>query len=284
MSAVLKSASWWLLPSLLLMQGCGESEKTYTVRFSPQVREQALACGTSYTDIGTSRGVIDLVDFRAYVRDVTLVRANGERHPLALDQDGTWQRDNLALLDFVDGTGECVAGNPGVRAEVVGTAPEHDDYTALEFKLGLPPERNHLNGPIEPAPLNAPQMWWSWQGGFKFVKLDVRSRTNELFYFHLGAAGCTGSVAEGYTCGADNQVTVLLNGFNPDTNQVVLDIAGLYSGVDVERVPDGVTDSMPGCMSGANDPECPLFFEHFGLTASTSGGPQTLPATFFRVR
>jgi len=282
MSTVLKSARWCLLPVLLLMQGCGESEKTYTVRFSPQVREQPLSCGTRYTDIGTSRGVIELLDFKVYLRDVTLVRANGERHALQLEQDGMWQRDTLAFLDFEDGTGACDTSSPEVRTHVVGTAPAHDDYTGLEFKVGLPPERNHLNAPIEPAPLNAPRMWWSWQGGYKFVRLDVRSRTNEAFFFHLGASGCRGSVAEGYACTADNQPSILLKDFNPDRNQVVLDVAGLFSGLDVERVPDGVTDSMAGCMSSAGDPECPAFFEHFGM--ARDGSPLTLPTTFFRIR
>jgi uncharacterized repeat protein (TIGR04052 family) len=282
MNAVLKPARWWLLPSLLLMQGCGESEKTYTVRFSPQVREQALACGTSYTDIGTSRGVIELLDFKVYVRDVTLVRANGERHALKLEQDGTWQRDTLALLDFEDGTGTCDTGSPQVRTQVVGNAPEHDDYTGLEFKLGLPPEMNHLDGATAPAPLNAPGMWWSWQGGYKFVRLDVRSRANESFYFHLGSAGCRGSVAEGFTCASDNQSTVTLTGFDPDRNQVVLDAAGLYSDLDVERVPDGTTDTMAGCMSSAADPECTAFFKQLGL--AVDGSALSRPDTFFRIR
>lgn len=288
MNAVVKSARWWLLPSLLLVQGCGESEqrvapeRTYTVRFSPQVRELALDCGTRYTDIGTSKGTIELLDFRVYLRDVTLVRANGERHPLTLEQDGTWQRDAIALLDFEDGTGTCDTRSPEVRTQVVGTAPGHGDYTALEFKVGLPPEMNHLNGPVEPPPLNAPGMWWSWQGGYKFVRLDVRTGANEAYYFHLGASGCTGSVAAGYTCSSDNQATIRLEGFDPDSHQVVLDVGALYSGLDVERVPDGVTDSMPGCMSGAGDPECPSFFEHFGM--ARDGSPRALPATFFRVR
>lgn len=282
MNAVLKSARWCLLPTLLLMQGCGDNDKTYTLRFSPQVREQPLSCGNSYTDIGTSRGVIELLDFKVYLRDVTLVRANGDRHPLKLEQDGTWQRDSIALLDFEDGTGTCDTGSPQVRTQVVGTAPEHDDYTGLEFKVGLPPDLNHLDGATAPAPLNAPGMWWSWQGGYKFLRLDVRTRTNDAFFFHLGAAGCRGTVAEGFTCTSDNQATVVLSGFDPDSNQVVLDAAGLYSALDVDRVADGTTDSLSGCMSSAADPECPAFFEQLGM--AVDGSPRALPTTFFRVR
>jgi uncharacterized repeat protein (TIGR04052 family) len=282
MKAAVKSAPWCLLPVLMLLQGCGESEKTYTVRFSPQVREQPLACGTRYTNIGTSNGAIELLDFKMYLRDVTLVRANGERHTLELEQDGTWQRDNIALLDFEDGTGTCDTGSPQVRTQVVGTAPEHDDYTRLEFKVGLPKEMNHLDGAVAPAPLNAPGMWWSWQGGYKFLRLDVRTDTHDAFFFHLGAAGCKGSVAEGFTCASDNQATVVLSDFNPDSSQVVLDAAGLYTKLDVDRVVDGTSDSMAGCMSSAADPECAAFFEQVGL--AVDGSPRDLPTTFFRVR
>jgi uncharacterized repeat protein (TIGR04052 family) len=282
MKAVLKSARWWLVPSLLLMQGCGDSEKTYTVRFSPQVREQALACGTRYTDIGTTGGSIELLDFKLYVRDVTLVRASGERHALALEQDGTWQRDAIALLDFEDGTGTCDTGSPQVRTQVVGTAPDYDDYTGLEFKIGLPPEQNHLDGATAPAPLNAPGMWWSWQGGYKFLRLDVRSQANESFFFHLGASGCRGTVAEGFTCASQNQATVALSGFHPERHQVVLDAAGLYSELDVERVVSGTADTLAGCMSSAADPECAPFFRQLGL--AVDGSPRERPDTFFRVR
>lgn len=282
MRAVSKSARVGLLPVLLLTQACVDGEKSYSVRFSPQVREQPLACGQRYTDIGTTRSTLELLDFKLYVREVTLVRANGERHELALEQDGTWQRDSLALLDFEDGTGACDTGSPGVRRELVGTAPGYGDYTALEFKVGLPPEQNHLDGATAPAPLNAPGMWWSWQGGYKFLKLDVRTRGNETYFFHLGASGCRGSVGEGFSCTSENQATVRLEDFDPEKREVVLDVAGLYSALDVDRVPDGTTDGLAGCMSASADPECPGFFQHLGL--AVDGSPRELPDTFFRVR
>ncbi|WP_338863070.1 MbnP family copper-binding protein [Myxococcus stipitatus] len=285
MNAVWKSSRWALLPTLLLLQACGDDEssnKTYTVRFSPQVRQEALTCQGLYSDIGTSRSTIELLDFEMFVRDVTLVRANGERHPLKLEQDGAWQLDDLALLDFEDGTGTCRTGTAAMHREVVGTAPEHDDYTRLEFKVGLPPERNHLDYQVETPPLNNRDVWWGWQAGYKFVKLDVRTPANVEYVFHLGAVGCQGSVGEGYTCASDNQATIVLDDFNPEKNQVVLDVAGLYSELDVNRVPNGTSDMMAGCMSGAGDPECPVFYSQFGL--SPDGSPKALPKTFFRVR
>jgi len=45
--------------------------------------------------------------------------------------------DDLALLDFEDGTGGCVNGTPDVNDRVAGTVPE-GHYTGLRFTLGVP--------------------------------------------------------------------------------------------------------------------------------------------------
>ncbi|WNG35272.1 metallo-mystery pair system four-Cys motif protein [Archangium violaceum] len=281
MKVLKKSRPALLLLSVLpLLQAC---EKPATVvRFSAQVGEQPLRCDTRYANIGKSGTPIELIDFRLYVRDVTLVRANGEKHPLILEQDGTWQVDSIALLDFADGTGTCEAGSPATRLEVVGEAPDFDDYTGLEFKLGVPEDQNHLNGSTRPPPLNSTDMYWSWQGGYKFVSLDVRTPQHDAWVFHLGASDCKGSPGEGYSCAANNQATVTLNGFNPKSNQVVLDLAGLLSDSDLNHVIDNKTDYIAGCMSGRTDPECPALYEKVGLAAD--GTPQAVPASFIRVR
>lgn len=281
-----------LLPLLALVQACGggpsetqspgSSEKPFTVRFSPQVGEQALRCDASYSGVGSPGSSIQLLDFKLYVRDVTLVRANGERHPLVLDQDGTWQRDALALLDFEDGTGTCSAGSPETRGEVVGRAPDFQDYTGLEFKIGVPPELNHLDGATALAPLNDPSMWWSWKSGYKFMRLDVRTPKNAAFLFHLGASGCTGNVAEGFSCTGSNAPVIALTGFDPERDEVVLDVASLYANTDLDHAIDNTTDFISGCMSSPTDPECPPLLAPLGLAAD--GTAQSVPVTFFRVR
>lgn len=277
--------TWLLLSALPLLPACGgegSSEKQFTVKFSPQVGEQSLRCDTAYAGIGKTGTTIELLDFKLYVRDVTLVRANGERHPLVLDQDGKWQRDTLALLDFEDGTGTCDTNSPETRLEVVGRAPDFTDYTGLEFKIGVPEELNHLDGATAPAPLNSPGMWWSWLSGYKFMRLDVHSSMNATWFFHLGSSGCTGNTAEGYNCSASNQSTVSLSGFDPTKNQVVLDVAGLYADSDLDHSIDNKTDRVAGCMSGLTDPECPALFSQVGLAAD--GSAQAVPASFIRVR
>ncbi len=271
-----------VLALLPLVQGCGAFDKKVTLKFSPQVGEQPLRCDATYSGMGTTSSTVQLLDFKLYVRDVTLVRANGERHALALDQDGTWQREGIALLDFEDGTGTCDTGSPEVHTALTGKVPDFDDYTGLEFKLGLPPEMNHLDGATAPAPLNAPGMWWSWKGGYKFLRLDVRTRGNETFFFHLGASGCTGTVAEGFTCAEDNQASVRVENFDPSRHQLVLDLAALYADVDLDHVIDNQSDFISGCMSSATDPECPALFAPLGLSVGEPS--QQLPITFFRVK
>jgi uncharacterized repeat protein (TIGR04052 family) len=271
-----------LLSWFPLLQACEVPEKQHTVKFSPQVGEQPLSCTSSYTGIGKTATTVELLDFKLYVRDVTLVRANGEKHPLVLEQDGKWQRESIALLDFEDGTGTCDTGSPETHMEVVGTAPDFDDYTGLEFTLGVPEALNHLDGATAAAPLNSPSMWWSWKGGYKFMRLDVRTSKNPTYFFHLGSSRCTGSTAEGYTCAASNQPAVIVSGFDPSRNQVVLDVAGLYANSDLDNVIDQKTDLVAGCMSNPMDPECPSLFSQVGL--AEDGTSQAVPASFIRVR
>ncbi len=260
--------------------GCGGGEKSFTINFAAQVRDQPLLCDGSYRGIGTSGTTLRLLEFKAYVREVTLVRANGERQPLTLEQDGRWQLDQIAQLDFENATGTC-NGTPDVRTTVTGTAPDFDDYTGLEFKLGIPEELNHLDMAMAQAPLNDPAMFWSWKGGYRFLRLDVRSTGNSSFIFHLGAAGCEGSPADGYTCAAGNQVAFSFPEFDPANQRVVFDLAALFADTDLDHVIDGQTDLISGCMSADDDPECPALLSRVGLgttPASTSG-----PEAFIRI-
>ncbi|MEM7592163.1 MAG: MbnP family protein, partial [Cyanobacteria bacterium P01_A01_bin.83] len=89
-------------------------------------------------------------------------------------QDGKWQHQNVALLDFEDGTDSCDNGTPEIRTQVVGTIPE-GDYESLQFTLGVPPQLNHDDAAIAPSPLNLTSMWWNWQGGYKFLRLDLET-------------------------------------------------------------------------------------------------------------
>lgn len=267
--------------SLLLLAGvaCGPpGDREVTLRFDPRFGAEPFACGRDFPGIGTSGATVTPLDFRIYVHDVALVRADGTRVPLVITDDEAWQHDGLVLLDFEDGTGACMTGSPSKNLEVRGTAPDHDDYTGVEFIVGVPDAQNHLDGATAPAPLNAQGLWWSWAGGYKYVRLDVRPSTQPEFFYHLGATSCNGSVADGFVCEHDNLATIRLDAFDPDSNTIRVDGAAILAGVDVDKRPDGVSDNLPGCMAFPGDPECPAMLEPLGLRFESDepGGAQTV--------
>jgi hypothetical protein len=101
-----------------------------------------------------------------------LTTADGKAIPVQLDQDGLWQYKNLAMLDFEDGTSSCSNGNAGMHKQVTGTVPA-GSYTGLRFTVGVPFELDHIYAASAPSPLNMTAMFWSWQGGYKFVKAEI---------------------------------------------------------------------------------------------------------------
>jgi uncharacterized repeat protein (TIGR04052 family) len=239
------------------------------IPFAAWVGSQPLACGTTYPNIGTTQSTFTIKDFKMYVSDVALVSRAGAEVPLTLTQDGIWQRDRVALLDFENDSGDCDTGSAETNLSVRGTAPD-GDYEGLRFTVGLPSELNHLDAATAAAPLNAPGMWWTWKGGYKYIRLDVKSRGNSTYFFHLGADQCDGDSTTGYTCASGNTPRISLDAFEPDASKVRFDVATLWAEVDLDRQIDMQTDFIQGCMSSATDPECPTVMSRIGL--SPSGG------------
>lgn len=164
-----------------------------------------------------------------------------------------------------DNSGTCNTGSPATNFEVRGTAPA-GDYTGIAFMVGLPEENNHLDAATAPAPFNAQGLWWSWSGGYKYMRIDMRPPTQEEYFFHLGATACDGSVADGFTCQYGNRAEIVLDEFDPDASEVVVDAGAIFAGVDVDKKPDMMTDTLPGCMAFPGDPECVPMLAAFGLT------------------
>jgi uncharacterized repeat protein (TIGR04052 family) len=273
--------------SISLFAGCGgaESEEaasaTFALQFAAKVGDEAFSCASSLEGVGTSKTSAKPLDFRMYVHDVRLVRGDGSEVPLSLEQDGQWQRDDIAFLDFEDGTGTCSTGSPQTRTEVVGRAPA-GDYAGVAFVLGLPAEMNHLDAATAPAPLNIPGMWWSWKGGYKFVRLDLETPVNPAYHFHLGATSCEGTVHDGFSCAFANLPDIRLDGFDPASSTIVFDVASLYAKSDLDLPFDPMTDGVSGCMAFEGDPECPPVFEALGLSFEGQG-PAGMEQTTFRV-
>ncbi|MGL5836305.1 MAG: MbnP family copper-binding protein [Waterburya sp.] len=168
-----------LLASAIACGVCGvtqaqPSTQEIAINFAAYVGEAEFACGESYKEVGTTKSTITPKDFRFYVSNLALIDEAGNAIPLKLAQDGKWQYQNTALLDFEDGTKGCDNGTAEINTTVKGTIPA-GDYQSLQFTLGVPQKLNHSDAAIAPSPLNLTSMWWNWQGGYKFLRVDLET-------------------------------------------------------------------------------------------------------------
>lgn len=247
------------------------------VNFEAWVGDDAFSCGDSYSGLGTTSSTFEPADLRMYVYDVQLINQAGENVPVTLTQDGKWQLNNLALLDFEDASGRCESGTAELNTSLRGTVQDVG-YQGILFVLGVPFELNHADASTAASPLNVTSMFWSWNSGYKFLQLDGFSTgQNNGLSVHLGSTECQKNDAGTVTgCNNPNRVEVKLTGFDPLTDPIVVDLAALFSNVDLDVNTSG-TASL--CMSAPNDPECAALFANLGLPfdgSSTSFDQQKL--------
>lgn len=246
----------------------GGPTQDVTLSFTAEVDGAAAACGQSYDGIGAAGTTVELQDLRFYISAIQLIDEDGGAVDVTLEQND-WQHEGVALLDFEDGTGLCAdGGNAETRDVVTGTVPE-GEYTAVRFELAVPFELNHLDTTTAPSPLNVPSMFWNWQGGHKFLRVDFNNGAamDAGWFVHLGSTGCTSAGATAppdAPCAKPNAAIIELDGFDPDASTVVFDAAALVAGADLTA---NEPMTPPGCMSNPADTnECPAVFENLGMS------------------
>lgn len=274
-----------LVLATLLCSACDPPDPepaTISLEFRAVVDGAPFACGQRYEGIGSTAAAFEPLDFRMYLHGFQLIDEDGERIPAMPVEDQRWQRDDLVLLDFEDATGACATGSPSTHTVVDLRDDTGGRVAGVAFSLGLPAEHNHLDAATAPAPLNEPGMWWSWRGGYKYVRADVRTDAGTPFYFHLGGTGCSGDASAGFSCGFGNISEIELRDLDPGSDVITVDLARLYDEVDIAAPVDYAVDSVPGCMAFPGDPECPGMFAPLGL-AFESNAPSGAEQTMFSV-
>ncbi|KAM3115774.1 MbnP family copper-binding protein [Phormidesmis sp. 146-33] len=264
------------------------------IRFAAKVGKQPFACGSNYS-LGKPAANQTLSDFRFYVSEVALIDDRGKAVPLTLEQDNKWQYQNVALLDFENKMGACVNGTTEMRDRIVGTVPK-GKYTGAKFTLGLPFELNHADSALAPSPLNLTGLWWNWQFGYKFARIDLQSPTmapmggrqkhqgqggeaSSGFPIHLGSAGCQAGTAseKPSRCDFPNRATIVLTRFDPAKNLVVADLTQLVTTTNLNQ---NQPKTAPGCMSEPDDRNCVGIMANLGLPFMSK---PAVTQTFFRV-
>ena len=248
-----------------------------SLNFAAQINGQPFACGQRYDGVGTTRSSITPSDFRMYVSEVKLLRQDGSAVPVQLAQDGIWQHQNVALIDFENGTGPCRNGTTATNTAVRGQVPA-GDYVGVELTVGVPFAQNHQDPTVAPAPLNSTAMFWNWQGGYKFIKFDTTSSgistdkpaaPNAMgpvtrYSVHLGSTACAGdsTTQAPSACQNPTRMTVRLNQFDLAKNTVVVDMGAVLAQANVDVNAKGTS---PGCMSFLKDADCPPVMNALGL-------------------
>lgn len=262
--------------------------KSITIDFAAKAGTQDVKCGTAITGLGTGKVSAQLHDLRFYVSNVALVNDKGESVPVTLDVN-EWQNKDVVLIDLEDASGACAdAGTKAMNPQIKGTVPA-GTYTGVKLTVGVPASLNHTDYAVATKPMDVQALAWSWQAGRKFAQIEVNpaggvvrpspAAPGTTFYVHLGSTGCTGNPVTGETvsCARPDRMDFSLSSFNVATQKVVLDLAALYAGTNLNADLGGAA----GCMSGATDPECDAIFKVLALDLTTGkpingGSGQTL--------
>lgn len=264
-----------ILMTVILAASIVWGQEPVSIHFRAVVGNAEFACGKSYSGVGIAQSTIAPRDFRFYIHDLQFIDDEGNLVPLQLKQDGKWQLDDVALLDFEDATAGCRNGTADTNRQVMGTIPEGTHVRGVRFRLGVPMSKNHTDLVSMPAPLNLTAMAWTWNAGRRFMRIEFSSTGLPRGYiFHLGSTGCTpnnSTVSIPTRCEAPNRALIELPNFDPASQDVVVDLAALLKDSNVDN---------PGCESNPDTRACGPLFLNLGLPFP--GQPNRMQ-TFFGV-
>lgn len=277
-----------LLSVSLFLTACSDSANTpvteLSIPFVAKAHQVEIDCDAELVDLGTDDANATIKSFAFYVHDVVLINSDNSELPVSL-KNTDWQGNDVGLIDFQDKTDSCASeDSKPTNSELLGTVRGNlDDVVGLRFTVGVPNELNHEDASSAEAPLNRTDLFWSWQSGYKHMRMDVAAEDSAVstWNIHLGSTGCTGDAANGeaVTCTADNQPVIeLALGDDIRRQQVRVDYGKLVEDSALKSNQGGA----PGCMSGATDPECSAIFDALGLGLGENADP-TAGQTVFSV-
>lgn len=295
----------FLLLAMAVLGGCGgssattQSTRAISIPFEAVAGMTPINCSNLLQGLGKAGTDVALSDFKLFIHDVRLVTDEGMELPVQLDPIAGWQTDNIALLDFQDYSDSCNTSDASYAKAVNHTlygqvADNGAVISAIRFVVGVPVSHNHADAPVAPAPLNTPSMFWSWQGGYKHFRADVKPLggvrrpdqfNNEMppkplpdasiWQFHLGDTDCTSDPVG--SCTYRNRPHIELNSYREGDSVIRIDYAALVANSTLSEDHGGA----PGCMSGTGDPECVAVFDALGLVLGDPGHTAPSAQTVF---
>ncbi|MEM9190093.1 MAG: MbnP family copper-binding protein [Myxococcota bacterium] len=284
-----------------MLAGCADDEEApstpFALTFEAVNGADPANCTAGLSGLGSGEVSVGVSDLRFYVSNLRAYDAAGAEVGLAFDDNEFQYRsdaDWVALIDLTgneDGTcaNSSIAfaeGTARTNSEVVGIATG-GPIDRITFDVGVPQRlmrETIANHTAEGAPSPLAEMHWSWASAYRhFVfNFTVQDATDQgEGYVHVGSRDCGGDGARALTdqdaCGLVYTPTVDLQGFDPGTNRVAVDLGALLTGLDF-RAPiyDPMTFEVIGegvgveCHSAPEgQPDCQNIFGALGIDMTT---------------
>jgi uncharacterized repeat protein (TIGR04052 family) len=193
----------------------------------------------------------EIRDLRFYLHEIELLDASGAAHPLHLVESDT-QSEQVALIDLRG------AKDGFLRGRVQG-----NDFDGVRFTVGVPFALNHGSPLTASPPLNRQDLFWAWQSGYKFLRLDAVQEGKE-WSFHLGSTGCSSQSALRpplEPCAQPNRMRVELRGFDPLVQPIKINVAPLLAAM--------TTAVHRACTGDYTIPECAALYALTGLNVAS---------------
>lgn len=244
--------------------------------FSPQSKQKIKAqllwqdkklnCDNTFI-AGVENKTWFIEQFQFFISDIQFGSENSGWHNIKL-LETPYQTGNTVLLgENCRETSQEIDSDNAKNWTVEFEANESiTQPSAIRFTLGLPFTVNHLNPISQKSPLNLPSMFWVWQTGHKFMRLELASNSQQ-WLFHLGSTGCSSSSvlrSPTQACRYPNKVTVELPIFKQQNNNLLLgvDLSELLS--QISLIPTS------NCQSEQDNENCLQLFRNLLITTDNS--------------
>lgn len=270
-----------ILCLLLALVGCSKAEQNNQIQFNPIYQGQWLNCSV---DFKHQEKYWYLKQFQFFISNVSLKDKQGSWHSWLMKKNAH-QTHNIALIGQ-----QCIEREGGFNEWNIDFLEKINlkKFTAIKFTLGVPFKVNHLNPLNQPNPLNDSSMFWVWQTGHKFLRLELQN-TTENWFFHLGSTGCKAPSAVRSPkdeCIHPNRVGVELalpkiweNDKNQDQHQP--SIQSFNVNINLEKLLNGLAlNTSTFCQSSAETESCKPLFLSLGINDKRSNNRMNKTGVF----
>ncbi|MCG7530932.1 metallo-mystery pair system four-Cys motif protein [Psychrobium sp. MM17-31] len=207
--------------SIALLVGCDNNKQNQYLEFLLQSDNIPVNCNSSL------KQQYQLSQFWFYLSSVQ-VKGDKGWHPVSL-QATKWQTDGVALI------GQHCRDNQSQNWQLALTDALPEKISAISFKIAVPFNLNHQNPLQAQGIFDNGNMFWTWQQGYKSLRLDLDNHAGEGWAYHIGAVGCNSPSAmraPKQQCREPNHINVLVEQF--DKNKAIkVDIGRIVQGIEL---------------------------------------------------